>query len=152
QDEITLSVVGAIEPSLRDAEIERVKRKRPDNLDAYDLVLRALPHVYAAMPDEAAKAMPLLEQALSLEPGYPGAHGLLAWCRQFLFIRAGFKEADRITAIRHAREAVAHGRDDATALALGAFVIGLVEHDRAAAREAFEQALALSPSCAFALS
>jgi hypothetical protein len=34
QDEITLSVVGAIEPSLRDAEIERVKRKRPDNLDA----------------------------------------------------------------------------------------------------------------------
>ncbi len=56
QDEITLSVVGAIEPSLRDAEIERVKRKRPDNLDAYDLVLRALPHVYVGMPEEAAKA------------------------------------------------------------------------------------------------
>ena len=47
QDEITLSVVGAIEPSLRQAEIERVKRKRPDSLDAYDLVLRALPDVYA---------------------------------------------------------------------------------------------------------
>jgi adenylate cyclase len=30
QDEITLSVVGAIEPSLRQAEIERAKRKRPD--------------------------------------------------------------------------------------------------------------------------
>ena len=30
QDEITLSVVGAIEPSLRQAEIERVKRKRPE--------------------------------------------------------------------------------------------------------------------------
>jgi TolB-like protein len=39
QDEITLSVGGAIEPSLRDAEIERVKRKRPENLDAYDFVL-----------------------------------------------------------------------------------------------------------------
>jgi hypothetical protein len=35
-----LNVVGAIEPSLREAEIERVKRKRPENLDAYDLVLR----------------------------------------------------------------------------------------------------------------
>ena len=34
QDEITLSTVGAIEPSLRTAEIERVKRKRPENLDA----------------------------------------------------------------------------------------------------------------------
>ena len=37
QDEITLSVVGAIEPSLRQAEIELAKRKRPDSLDAYDL-------------------------------------------------------------------------------------------------------------------
>jgi TolB-like protein/Flp pilus assembly protein TadD len=151
QDEITLSVVGAIEPSLRDAEIARVKRKRPDNLDAYDLVLRALPHVYVAMPEEAAKVVPFLEQALALEDDYAGAHGLLAWCYQFLFLRAGFKEADRIAAVRHARAAVTHGRDDATALALGAFVIGLVEHDRVAAREAFEQALALSPSSAFAL-
>ncbi len=39
QDEIALNVVGAIEPSLRRAEVERVKRKRPDSLDAYDLVL-----------------------------------------------------------------------------------------------------------------
>ena len=43
QDELTTSVVAAIEPSLRQAEIERVKRKRPDNLDAYDLMLRAVP-------------------------------------------------------------------------------------------------------------
>src|ERR1700674_504465 len=51
QDKVTLSTVGAIEPSLRAAEIERVKRKRPENLDAYDLVLRALPHAFAAMPE-----------------------------------------------------------------------------------------------------
>jgi len=151
QDEITLSVVGAIEPSLRDAEIARVKRKRPDNLDAYDLVLRAFPHVTVAMPDEAEKAVPLLEEALALEADYAGAHGLLAWCKQFLFIRKGFGECDRLAAVRHARAALAHGRDDATALALGAFVIGLLEHDRASAREAFEQALQQSPSCAFAL-
>ena len=151
QDEITLIVVGAIEPNLRDAEIERVKRKRPGNLDSYDLVLRALPHVYVGMPEEAAKAMPLLEQALALEPDYAGAHGLLAWCHQFLFLRAGFKEANRNAAILHARAAVTHGRDDATALALGAFVIGMIEHDRVAAREAFEQALAISPSSASTL-
>jgi TolB-like protein len=41
QDEITMNVIGAIEPSLRRAEIERVRRKRSENLDAYDLVLRA---------------------------------------------------------------------------------------------------------------
>ncbi|WP_204309895.1 hypothetical protein, partial [Klebsiella michiganensis] len=36
QDDFALSVVGAIAPSLRRAEITRVKRKRPDSLDAYD--------------------------------------------------------------------------------------------------------------------
>ncbi len=69
QDEIALSVVGAIEPSLRKAEVERVKRKRPDNLDAYDLVLRAQPEVYSGMPEGATQALILLESALALEPG-----------------------------------------------------------------------------------
>ena len=55
QDEITLNVVGAIQPSLREAEIERVKRKRPENLDAYDLALRAIPHVFVAMPDRGGE-------------------------------------------------------------------------------------------------
>lgn len=148
QDEITLSVVGAIEPNLRDAEIARVERKRPDNLDAYDLVLRAIPHVYVAMPEQASRAVPLLERALALEGDYAAAHGLLAWCHEILFMRAGFREDDRIAAIRHARAAVTHGRDDATALSTGAFVIGMVEHDRPAALDALERAQALSPSSA----
>jgi TolB-like protein len=151
QDEITLSVVGAIEPNLREAEIERVRRKRPDSLDAYDLVLRAIPHVYAATPEEALKGIPLLERALVLQGDYAGAHGLLAWCHEILFVRAGQSEDNRIAAIRHARAALAHGRDDATALGIGGFVIAMVEHDRATAFQAFEQALALSPSSALPL-
>ncbi|MFD1984065.1 winged helix-turn-helix domain-containing protein [Mesorhizobium newzealandense] len=55
QDEITISVVAAIEPNLRRAEIERVRRDRPNSLDAYDLLLRALPDVYTFMPQGAAK-------------------------------------------------------------------------------------------------
>src|SRR6185437_7498028 len=43
QDEITMHAISAIEPSLRKAEIDRVKRQRPNNLSAYDLVLRSLP-------------------------------------------------------------------------------------------------------------
>ncbi len=151
QDEITLSVVGAIEPSLLEAELARVRRKRPESLHAYDLVLRALPHVYLAMPDEAATALPLLRQAVALEPDYAGAHGFLAWCHEILFVRGGFGEEDRVAALRHARAAVTLGRDDATALALGAFVIAMVEHDRPTAFEAFDQALALSPSTSFTL-
>ena len=55
QDEITINVVSAIEPNVRQAEIERVKRKRPETLGAYDLLLRALPNVYTCMPEGAAR-------------------------------------------------------------------------------------------------
>jgi len=152
QDEITASVVGTIEPSLRQAEIERVKRKRPDSLDAYDLVLRATPFVDTPMPDGASQALPLLERALALEPDYALAHGYAAWCHEILFMRAGSGEDNRQAAIRHAHAAIIHGRDDAMALTLGGFNIGMVEHDRAAAREAFEAAVAVSPSSALTYS
>jgi tetratricopeptide (TPR) repeat protein len=145
-----MSVLAAIEQSLRQAEIERVKRKRPENLDAYDLLLQALPHVYTAMPDGAARALTLLESALQKEPDYGQAHGLAAWAHEILFARGGGHEENRRGAIRHAHAAIAHGRDDAIALSLGGFVMGLVAHDRDAARQAFEAALALSPSCALA--
>ncbi|HVH76129.1 MAG TPA: hypothetical protein VM755_14540 [Stellaceae bacterium] len=79
QDEITLSVVGTIEPSLRRAEIERSKRQRPESLDAYDLYLRALPHTHASMPGEADRALVLLRQALELDPDFAAAHAAAAF-------------------------------------------------------------------------
>src|SRR5467141_2338498 len=51
QDKVAISVAGVIEPTLRQSEIERARRKRPDSLDAYDLYLRALPYAFVAMPD-----------------------------------------------------------------------------------------------------
>jgi TolB-like protein/class 3 adenylate cyclase len=149
QDDITLSTVAAIEPSLRQAEIERVRRKRPDSLDAYDLVLRALPQVFTLMPDGALKSLPLLERALALEPDYAIALAYAAWCHEVLFVRAGFREENRLAMSRYAHAALLHGRDDATALTVAGFCIGLIEHDRATAFQAFDTALALSPSSAF---
>jgi adenylate cyclase len=150
QDELTMSVIAAIEPSLRQVEAERVKRKRPESLDAYDLVLRAMPDVYAGMPEGAVKALPLLERALALEPDYALAHGFAAWCHEILFVRGGASAENRLGAIRHAEAAIAHGPDDALALAMGGFALGLVAHEREAARQAFDAALAVSPSCALA--
>jgi adenylate cyclase len=152
QDEITVSTVAAIEPSLRQAEIERAKRKRPDNLDAYDLVLRATPLVDTGMPEGALQAVTLLERALSLEPNYALAHGQLAFCNEILYLRAGRRDDNRTAAIRHAHTAVALGPDDAPALVYAAIAIGLVEHNRSLAQETFEAALAISPSAAWAYS
>ena len=148
QDEITLSVVGAIEPSLRQAEIERVKRKRPDSLDAYDLVLKADSDVNSKMPDRSTKALVLLERALALDANYALAHAYAAHCHHSLFVRAGLHEEHRTASLRHAQAAIAHGQDDALALTFAGFSLGMEGYDRAAAFAAFEAALSLSPSSA----
>jgi adenylate cyclase len=151
QDEITLSVVGAMEPSLRQAEIERAKRKRPDNLDAYDLYLRALPHAQVAMPGDGEKALSWLHKSLALEPDYAAAHALAAWCYEQRYLRGGMHDADKTAALEHARAALAAGADDATTLATAGFVVGLVEHDYQAAMNAIDDALALNGSSTLAL-
>ncbi|SFP03493.1 TolB amino-terminal domain-containing protein [Mesorhizobium sp. NFR06] len=148
QDEIALAAVGAIAPSVRKAEIERVRRKRPDSLDAYDLVLQAQPDVDSGMPAQVARALALLDRAITLEPAYALAHGNAAMCHHCLFLRAGLQEINRASSIRHARSALVHGQDDALALTWAGFSIGMDAHDRAAAFAALEAALAISPSSA----
>jgi TolB-like protein len=148
QDEIALSVVGALAPSVRRAEIDRVKRKRPESLDAYDLVLRAQLDVDSGMPEQVTRALVLLERAIELDSAYALAHGNAAMCHHCLFLRAGLQEINRAASIRHARFAILHGQDDATALTLAGFSIGMDGHDRGAAFTALEAALAISPSSA----
>ena len=89
--------------SLRQAEIERVRRKRTDNLDAYDLLLRALPSVYTCMPEGAAKALPHLEQALAMEPAYALAHGFAGWAHEIIFVRGGMRRENYDGAISTGR-------------------------------------------------
>src|SRR5271168_4523753 len=151
QDQITEKVVGIVEPSLRRSEIERSRRKHPENLDAYDLYLRALPHMASVMPADARIAAGFLEDALKLDPNYAAAHAILAWCHEICFHRGGFDEADKVAGLRHSRAAIASGTDDATALAVAAFVISNLSKDHKVALGAIERALSLNPSSAMAL-
>ena len=100
------------------------------------------------MPDGARQSLPLLERALTLDSNYATALAYAAWCHETLFVRAGMHEENRAAMSRYARAALIHGRDDATALPIAGFCIGLIEHDRATAFQALEAALALSPSSA----
>jgi TolB-like protein len=150
QDEMTMSVIGAVEPTLRKAEIERARRRRPDNLDAYDLYLRALPFVCTAMPEDADKALQFLQAAIRLEPDYAVVHGFIAWCHEQRYLRAGLSTETRAAARRHAHAAIEAAGDDATALAMGGFVVGAMERDYGTALDALDRSLALSPSSALA--
>jgi adenylate cyclase len=152
QDQVAISVAGVIEPTLRQAEIERARRKRPDSLDAYDLYLRALPFAYTSMPEDADKALGFLEQAIELEPDFPVAHAIIAWCQEQRYLRGGLNEDAKATALRHARLAIGTGGDDATALAVAGLVIGFLEPcEYESALDAFNRSLALSNSSALAL-
>jgi adenylate cyclase len=151
QDEITLSVVGAIEPSLLRAEIEHAKRKRPNSLDAYDLYLRAVPYLRVNMPSEADKALGLLRQALSVQPDYPAAHAAAALCYEQRYMRGGLPKADKEAALLHARAAIEAGADDAETLATAGFAIGLVAHDYETAMNAIERALKINATSVPAL-
>jgi adenylate cyclase len=150
QDEITMSIVGALEPNLRKVEIERARRKRPESLDAYDLMLRALPFTYSHTTEDADRAIPLLNKALELEPDYAASHALLAWCYHSRF-RLALGQQDRLAAIHHAHEAASAGADDATALGIAGFVISLDEHDHGTALSLLDRALVLSNCNIFAL-
>jgi len=150
QDKIAISVAGVIEPTLRQAEIERARRKRPDSLDAYDLYLRALPYASTPMPEDADKALALLGKAIELEPDYAAAHAIISWCHEARYLRGGMQEETRLAALHHARLAIAGGSDDAAALAVAGFVIAVCGHDYETALSAFDRSFALSGSLAFA--
>jgi len=150
QDKVAISVAGIIEPTLRQSEIDRARRKRPDSLDAYDLYLRALPSVFIPMPEDADKALPLLGKAIELEPDYAAAHAIIAWCHEVRYLRGGMQEETRLAALHHARLAIAGG-DDAAALATAGFVVAVCGRDYEAALAAFDRSFALSSSSALAL-
>jgi len=109
QDQIATSVAGVIEPTLRQAEIERARRKRPDSLDAYDLYLRALPFAYTSMPEDADKALGYLEQAIRLDADFAVVHAIIAWCHEQRYLRGGLDENAKAIALRHAHLAIAMG-------------------------------------------
>jgi TolB-like protein/DNA-binding response OmpR family regulator/Tfp pilus assembly protein PilF len=150
QDDVTLSVVGAIEPKLIRAEIDRIKRKRPDSLDAYELYLQARPLVFSSVAADCELAITLLDRALKLEPDYTAAHAAAAWCRGQRFVRNCVNSSDKSAALTHARAALTLGCDDATVLAMVGFIIGLLERDYETALGAIDRALAISNSCALA--
>jgi adenylate cyclase len=151
QDQITDSIIRAVAPTLRHTEIERVQRKRPDSMDAYDLYLRALPHWYAMTRESATAALGFLQRALVLEPtfapalaaqailiGYQGTLGFVEWT-----------DARRENVLRVARMAVRCDPNDPDALAVAAHVVAWGAAEFEDAMELAERACRLGPNSAF---
>lgn len=151
QDQITTSLVGAIEPKLRSTEIARARRKRPDSLDAFDLLLQALPHVATMTGDGLGRAIELLDRAIVLAPTYSQALGYSAYCRALRPFHGysadparDFREASEL-----ARRALDSDPEDPVGLRAAAVTVVLVDRDYQAGWDLMDRSLAIDSNSAY---
>jgi TolB-like protein/cytochrome c-type biogenesis protein CcmH/NrfG len=151
QDEITEAIVAAIEPQLYAAENFRARRKPPDSLDAWDLVMRALSHYWRVTRQDIVVAQALLEKAITIDPNYGQALGMLATSHTF-GAHMGWEEMATVAPIaeRAAQAAILADSEDPWAhQALGYVYLFARRFEDSLAE--FELALQLNPNFALAL-
>ena len=148
QDSVTESVVGAIEPSLRQAEIVRGRSKPTENLDAYDCYLRALAGFYQWTREGLDSGETYLKRAIELDPHYATAKAQFA--RSLIFRRAqGWaRPSDEALALRLAREALTDGGDDPITLVRAAITLTYFGKDYDQAASLADRAIGLDPNSA----
>jgi adenylate cyclase len=132
QDEITESVVAAIEPHLYAEEGFRAARTPPESIDAWGLVVRAMGLINKVGRQKNEEARSLLHRAIALEPTYARAHALLSWALWWAVLcywepRQGYQEA-----AQHAQSALSFDSNDPWArMTFGLCLSTAAQHERA---------------------
>jgi TolB-like protein len=150
QDEITEAIVAAIEPQIYAAENFRARRKPPNSMDAWDLVMRALSHFWRVTRQDNVVAQALLEKATAIDPTYGQALGVLAASHTFS-AHMGWSDMATVMPIaeRAALAAILADSEDPWAhYALGCVYLFARRFDDSLAE--FEQALRLNPNFSLA--
>jgi TolB-like protein len=151
QDNVTLDVISAIEPTLRQAEINRLRAKPTNDLQAYELYLRAQSHFHLLTDEDNREAINLLSQAVGLDPGYAIASALLSWCYVQRTVQNWDIVQDEIKrSVALANQVLESDRADAMALAYAAHATTMFSNDYLRAREAFERSLSENSNSALA--
>jgi TolB-like protein/class 3 adenylate cyclase len=134
QDAVTERVVGAIEPSVKQAEINRARMKPTSNLDAYDYYLRALQQFTLYTRAGSDAGIENAEKAISLDPNYALARALLSATYMARRIRGWGATGDPAKALAAAREAIAQDSNDPSVLRWAGLTLGFWgDHDRSIA-------------------
>ncbi|MBV9978121.1 MAG: adenylate/guanylate cyclase domain-containing protein [Hyphomicrobiales bacterium] len=147
QDRMTEAVVGAIEPSLKLFEIERAKIKPTQDLDAYDLYLRALPELYLLTESGYRNAEAILRRAVDRDPSYSQAWAALTDCygRMTSFGWIGDYTAGAALACDAGRRAVQADPQNGSALSLAAWALSIFAGQFDEAVDLANRALELHP-------
>ncbi|MFQ5967316.1 MAG: adenylate/guanylate cyclase domain-containing protein, partial [Acidimicrobiia bacterium] len=150
QDQITRSIVVAIDPAIRLAETGPESRVETKSLDAWDHVQLGRSETYKFKPEANTEAIGHFNAALAIDPTYSVAWSELAFAH---FVDAWFNFVDTGSdsinlAYEEARKALELDERDAMAHAVLAFVnLGLGRLDAMAASAT--RAIELNPSLAY---
>jgi len=149
QDEMTQTIVGAVEPELGAAERARAARKPPGNLDAWETFQRGLWHMWRFAKDDLHEAQRLLRRAQELDPGFAIAFARESYAH-YLDVILGHADTPQESvalAMAAAQKALALDDGDPVAhFAMGRVQMLRGEHDASIAN--LELALQLDPSFA----
>jgi len=149
QDEIVQNVVGAIEPHLFAAEGLRSQTRAPADLDAWDMVARAMSHFWYLTATEIETAVDMLKDTVKRHPDYGPAHSMLAfalvlavhlWRTEFTVPKIAVESAQRAAQL--------DDRDPWAHLALG--YVAFVNRQTEESIAQFRRALELNPNFAAA--
>jgi adenylate cyclase len=134
QDAVTERVVGAIETSVNQAEINRSRAKPTSNLDAYDYYLRALQQFTLYTRAGSDAAIENAQKAISLDPDFALAKALLSSTYMSRRIRGWGTTGDAAKALAVAREAIAQDSNNPSVLRWAGLTLGFWgDHDRSIA-------------------
>jgi adenylate cyclase len=131
QDEFTLAVVSAIRPKLFQAEIALASRRRPEDLTAYDLYLRAIQQIGPSTREGLAEGLRLIQRALELYPRFAAAAALAGACHAENVVRnyTTDPQFERKEAVRLMRLALNLDDGDPDTLASAALISALLVGD-----------------------
>ena len=152
QDRLTERVIQTIAPNIYGAEIRRVARKRTENFDAYDCMLRGLDLLYRLTPQEFEQAREMLCKSIGLDDSYAAPQALMALWHS-IRVNQGWSPdpPNDVTAVQQFA-AAALDRDplNVWALSLSGHLRSLLFRDFATALVLFDRAINASPNSAFA--
>ena len=148
QDEVTVAAVSAIQQKLFQTEIAMATRRRPENLTAYDLLLRAMQQFYLSTREGLDEAIRLAHRALQLDPQFGFVTALAGVChmQRVLFGYAVDPQFDRKEVVRLMRLALSIDDSDPDTLAFAAIISAFMIGDCEREIEMANRAVALNPN------